>query len=143
MSELQKEKLLSVASFLKIPENGSPYLEGHQCKNCSSIFLGERHVCSKCYSRDKISKIRLSNQGKLYSYSIVHRSYPGVEVPYISIIVDLDGGGVIKGNLINVEPKPSNIAFDMPVEVVYKEAMGRKDKDGNSYLAYFFQPLTT
>jgi hypothetical protein len=28
----------------------------------------------------------------------------------------------------------------MPVRVVYKDALGRKDKEGNSYLAYFFEP---
>ena len=28
----------------------------------------------------------------------------------------------------------------MPVEVVYKDALGRKDREGNSYLSYFFQP---
>jgi len=25
----------------------------------------------------------------------------------------------------------------MPVEVVYKDALGRKDREGNSYLSYF------
>jgi hypothetical protein len=28
----------------------------------------------------------------------------------------------------------------MPVEVVYKDAIGRKDREGNSYISYFFQP---
>ena len=28
----------------------------------------------------------------------------------------------------------------MPVEVVFKDALGRKDREGNSYLSYFFQP---
>jgi hypothetical protein len=28
----------------------------------------------------------------------------------------------------------------MPVKVVYQDALGRKDRDGNSYLSYFFQP---
>ena len=83
---------------------------------------------------------RLSNKGKLYTYSIVHRSFPGIDVPYISAIVDLEGGGTIKGNLINVEPDPANIEFDMPIDVVFDDALGRKDKDGNSYIAYFFQP---
>ena len=36
--------------------------------------------------------IKLSNKGKLYSYSIVFRSFPGIDVPYISAIVDLEGG---------------------------------------------------
>ena len=87
-----------------------------------------------------MSTVTLPNSGKLYSYSIVYRSFPGIEVPYISAIVDLDDGTAIKGNLINVEPDPENIEFDMPVEVVYGDALGRKDSDGNSYLSYFFQP---
>jgi hypothetical protein len=28
----------------------------------------------------------------------------------------------------------------MPVDVVFADALGRKDADGNSYLSYFFQP---
>ena len=61
-------------------------------------------------------------------------------MPYISAIVDLEGGGTVKGNLINIEPDPENLEFDMPVEVVFEDALGRKDKDGNSYISYFFQP---
>jgi uncharacterized OB-fold protein len=38
-----------------------------------------------------------SNSGTLYAYSIVHRSFPGIEVPYVSAIVDLDGGGTVEG----------------------------------------------
>jgi hypothetical protein len=82
----------------------------------------------------------LSNKGKLYSYCIVHRSFPGIDVPYISAIVDLDGGGTVKGNLIDVDPDPDKIQFDMAVDVVYKDALGRKDRDGSSYISYCFQP---
>jgi len=131
---------LPVVDFLKLPEGGEAYLEGHKCQSCGSIFLGERSVCSKCGARDKIQPVKLSNQGTLYAYSIVHRSFPGVEVPYVSAIVDLEGGGTVKGNLIGVDPDPEKIAFGMPVEVVFKDALGRKDREGNSYISYFFQP---
>ena len=134
------DKPLPVVEYLKIPDDGDPYLEGHKCGSCGAIFLGERHVCSKCGARDQMSTVKLANSGKLYSYSIVHRSFPGIEVPYVSAVVDLDDGVAIKGNLINVEPDPEKIQFDMPVEVVFKDALGRKDKDGNSYLSFFFQP---
>ena len=100
----------------------------------------ERDVCSNCAERDQIEAFKLSNKGELYVYSIVFRSFPGIDVPYVSAIVDLEGGGTGKGNLINVEPDPEKIAFGMPVEVVYNDALGRKDKEGNSYLSYFFQP---
>ncbi|MBD3649691.1 MAG: Zn-ribbon domain-containing OB-fold protein [Pseudomonadales bacterium] len=131
---------LPVVDWLKLPDKGEPYLEGHKCKACGAVFLGERDVCSKCGARDKMEAVKLSNKGKLYAFSIVHRSFPGIEVPYISAIVDLEGGGTVKGNLINIDPDPEKIKFDMPVEVVFKDALGRKDQDGNSYISYFFQP---
>jgi uncharacterized OB-fold protein len=131
---------LPVVEFLKLPEDGDPYLEGQKCGSCGSIFLGGRSVCSKCGARDQMKAVKLSNRGALYAYSIVHRSFPGVEVPYVSAIVDLEGGGTVKGNLIGIDPDPEKIEFGMPVEVVYKDALGRKDREGNSYISYFFQP---
>jgi uncharacterized OB-fold protein len=131
---------LPVVDFLKIPADGEPYLEGHRCKACGAVFLGERSVCSKCGTRNQIEAIHLSDRGRLHVYSIVHRSFPGIEVPYVSAVVDLEGGGTVKGNLIGVPPDPAKIALGMPVRVVFKDALGRKDKQGNSYLSYFFEP---
>jgi uncharacterized protein len=131
---------LPVVSFLKVPAEGEPYLEGSRCTRCNTVFLGQRSVCAKCGARDQLEKKRLRNQGTLYAYSIVHRSFPGVALPFVSAVVDLEGGGSLKGNLIGVEPHPDKIAFGMPVDVVYENALGRKDADGNSYLSYFFQP---
>ena len=133
---------LPVVDYLKLPENGEPFLEGHKCSKCDAMFLGERKVCSSCFSRDSLEAVKLNNTGKLYSYSIVCRSFPGIDVPYISAIVDLDGGGTIKGNLIDVEPDPEKIKFDMPVEIIFDDALGRKDADGNSYISYFFKPIS-
>lgn len=133
---------LPVVPYLKIPEGGDPYLEGHKCGACGATFLGERTVCSKCGARDQMSTVTLPTKGELYAYSIVHRSFPGIDVPYVSAVVDLEDGTAIKGNLIDVEPDPEKIPFGMPVEVVFDDALGRKDKDGNSYLSYFFKPAS-
>ncbi|MEA2625172.1 MAG: uncharacterized protein QOD06_1217, partial [Candidatus Binatota bacterium] len=83
---------LPVVDFLKIPADGEPYLEGHRCTSCGAVFLGARSVCSKCGARDHIEVVRLSDRGRLHVFSIVHRSFPGIDVPYVSAIVDLDGG---------------------------------------------------
>jgi uncharacterized protein len=131
---------LAVVPFLKIPEHGDPYLEGSVCARCEAVFLGTRMACSRCGTREPMQVKPLSNHGTLHAYSVVHRSFAGVVVPYVSAIVDLEGGGSIKGNLINVEPDPKKIPFGLPVEVVYADALGRKDGEGNSYLSYFFQP---
>jgi uncharacterized OB-fold protein len=129
---------LAVTPFLKIPEQGDPYLEGHRCKSCGAIFLGARNVCSKCGTRDQMEATRLSNRGELYVYSIVHRSFPGIKTPYISAVVDLEGGGTVKGNLVNIDPDPEKVRMGMPVEVIYQIAPS-KDGEGNEYLTYYFQ----
>ncbi len=133
---------LPVVPWLKIPDAGDPYLEGHECKNCRAVFLGERSTCSKCGQRDQIAPRRLADTGSLYVYSIVHRSLPGIEVPYVSAVVDLDGGGTVKGNLVGIDPDPEKIEMGMPVEVIYRVAP-QKDRDGNQYLTYYFQPRSS
>ena len=133
---------LPVVEYLKLPKDGEPYLEGHRCERCGAVFVGARDHCSKCGARNSMKTTRLSTKGKLYSYSIVHRSFPGIDVPYVSAIVDLEGGGTVKGNLVGVEPDPNEIEFDMPVEVFFDDALGRKDSDGNSYVSFFFRPAS-
>lgn len=132
---------LPAVDYLKIPESGHPYLQGSKCQSCGAVYLGEREHCSKCGARDRMQSITLANTGTLYSFAIVTRSFPGIEVPFISAVVDLDDGGTVKGNLIGIDPDPAKIEFDMPVRLVYKDALGRKDSEGNSYLAYFFEPI--
>ncbi len=128
-----------VVPYLKIPDKGDPHLEGLSCKSCSAIFLGSRSTCASCGSRDGFEPKKLANTGTLYVYSIVHRSFPGIEVPYVSSIVDLDGGGTVKGNLIGIDPDPEKIKMGMPVELIY-EIAPTKDKEGNEYLTYYFKP---
>lgn len=128
-----------VVDWLILPEKGEPYLEGHKCGNCGAMYLGRRDTCAKCFARDAMEAVKLSSKGELYAYTIVYRSFPGIEVPFVSCIVDLDDGTAIKGNLINIDPDPESIETGMPVEVIFGDA-GRKDAAGNSYVSYFFQP---
>jgi hypothetical protein len=140
MSETQTAaKPRPVVNYLKIPDEGAPYLEGFKCSDCAAVFLEKPRACAACGKRDTLSAHRLSDSGKLYNFTVVHRNFPGVPVPFISAIVDLDGGGTVKGNLTDIVPSPEALKFDMPVKVVYRDA-GRKDKDGNAYLSYFFTP---
>ena len=61
---------LPVVDYLKLPEDGDPYLEGHKCEECGSIFLGEREVCSNCTTRGKIKAVKLNNKGILRNGNI-------------------------------------------------------------------------
>jgi len=126
------------ATYLGIAD-GRPFLKGSKCDACGQVYLGERINCAKCAARAAMQPVELSTKGHLYNYTIVYRSYPGITVPFISAIVDLEGGGTVKGNLIDIEPTPDNISFDMPVEVVFRGAE-LANPAAAGFVAHFFIP---
>lgn len=129
-----------IKPFVKLPTGDKPYLAGLVCKACGEVLLGgaPRLACPKCASRAGFTDTKLADTGSLFVFTTVERSYPGVVTPFISVIVDLDGGGTLKGNLRNVQP--DKVKFGMPVKVVFDDA-GRTDKQNNAYISYFFEPM--
>lgn len=130
----------ALVPFLKHDDSGKPYLAGTSCSACDLTYVGERAICAKCASGDHMKPVRLAETGKVYVFTIVHRSFPGVEAPFVDVIVDLDDGAHIKGTLRGVEPDPEHIPFDLPVRVVYRE-VEPVNKPGKPHLTYMFEPL--
>ena len=133
------DKPLSIVPYLKVPDAGDPYLAGYRCGECDAITLKSRTACAACGARDSFQEYKLSNEGVLHSFSIIHRSFPGIEVPFISAIADLDGGGTVKTNLTGIDADPEKIELGMRVEVVY-EIAPRKDGEGNEYMTFYHKP---
>ena len=132
-------KVRAIVPFLRLGESGGkPYLVGQKCAQCGAVYLGSRLACSKCTATGSFNEIRLSDTGKLWVYSIVHQSAPGIPTPYIAGIVDLPEGVSVRCTIIDTEPDPQKIQFGMPVEMVTKRV--REDKDGNDVIAFFFRP---
>jgi uncharacterized OB-fold protein len=129
----------AATAYLKFNDEGEPFLQGSRCSQCGQVYLGEREHCAKCAARDCMSPIDLGTSGRLYNYCIVYRSYPGIKVPFVSAVVDLDSGCTIKGNLLEVEPSPENLRFDMPVEVVFRGAE-LSNPAGEGFISHFFVP---
>ncbi|MDE1145162.1 MAG: OB-fold domain-containing protein [Azospirillaceae bacterium] len=126
--------------FLKADAHGQPYIEGHRCGACGAAYTLPRLACPRCFSRDALVPFRSSGRGHVHTYTVVHRSYPGIKVPFVSAIVDLDDGLVLKGNLTGVPIDPTQIPFGLPIRVVFDEVPGQKDAQGLPYLTYFFAP---
>src|ERR1700694_5915702 len=97
-------------------EAGDEHLVSRCCTKCQALYFDRRNACAHCGGRECAPR-RLSNDGSLRAFTIVHRAAPGVPTPYVSAVVDLDGGGVVKANLLNVEPAPAIVQFGMPVRL--------------------------
>ncbi|GGJ57666.1 hypothetical protein CDQ92_06710 [Sphingopyxis bauzanensis] len=132
---------LPAASYIQL-DGPEPRLSFLKCRSCGTMFLEpERLACARCGSRDGFDAHEPRYEGTLHSYSIVHRSFPGTAVPFISAVVDIDDGPSLKGNLRGVPFDADQIDGAMRVRIVFDDALGRRDADGNAYISHFFEPL--
>jgi len=114
-----------------------PHLVANECSSCAALFFDRRNACANCGGREFGSK-RLANDGVLRAFTIVHRATPDVKVPYISGIVDLDGGGVVKANIVGIDPEPANLALGMKVKLT-TFPIG-SDSEGTEAVSFGYQP---
>lgn len=131
-----------IVPFLKLEPK--PHLMGCKCSQCGATFLDTKRVaCSKCGATgDSLKPVQLSDKGKVWVFSVVHQSFPGIKTPYITAIVDLPEGVSVRTNIMGVEPedaeKNPKQMFDMPVEMV--TSVVSKDRQGNDVVAFAFKP---
>jgi uncharacterized protein len=57
---------------------------------------------------------------------------------YISGIVDVDGGGVVKANIVGISPEPGNLTLGMRLRLTTFPA--GTDPDGTEAIAFGYQP---
>ena len=93
-----------------------PHLVANECESCGALFFDRRNACANCGRREFRSR-PLANEGVLRAFTIVHRASPGVTVPYVSGIVDLDGGGVVKANVVGIDPDPASVTLGMKLKL--------------------------
>jgi uncharacterized OB-fold protein len=102
---------LPYVDYLRLSE--PPHLIAKMCTTCEALYLDRRNACARC-GEAEFQPHELADSGVVRAFTIVHRAPPGVSVPYVSTIVDLDGGGVVKANL-DVDPTPDAVVPGMRV----------------------------
>ncbi len=97
-------------------------LLGLKCKECGIVTVPPKIACSKCTSTD-LDVIELSGKGKVQTFTTVFVAPEGreSECPYTIVIVELDEGPWIMGNLTGIDPK-----------TVTMDIMGKKVKMGHA-----------
>ncbi len=130
-------KQVPIVDYLVL-DDGAPHLVANRCDNCGALYFDRRNACAKCSGRS-FSKQRLADDGVVRSFTIVHRAAPGVPTPYVSAIVDLSGGGVVKANLLNVEPSPEHVRFGMKVRLT--TTVAGVDDEGTDAVQFGYEPV--
>jgi uncharacterized OB-fold protein len=128
------------APYIKYGARGDLHIEALRCEDCGAASLLTHAACRHCGSRKEQLAYVAPNSGVLEQWTVVARSFPGVKVPFVSAIVRLDDGPLLKGVLREIDPDPEAIKVGAKVKVVFDDANGAVDKAGNPYVCFFFEP---
>ncbi len=106
-------------------------LLGLKCKACGAISATPRMVCRKCGSTD-LEIVQLKGSGKIRTFTTVFVAAEGreAECPYVLVMVELDEGPWLMGDLDGTDPTK------VTMEVIGKKVkMGFKVFAGDKYSA--------
>jgi uncharacterized protein len=114
-----------------------PHLVAHECTSCGAHFFDRRNACAACFGTD-FRAVDVPTTGEVRAFSIVTFAAPGVEVPFVSAVIDC-GGISVRGNVINTPPDPDHVTLGMKVRLATK-VVGTDD-EGTEAVNYGFEPL--
>ncbi len=114
----------------------APHLVANECTACGARFFDRRNACAGC-SGTEFKSADIPTQGELRSFTIVAFAAPGIDVPFVSAIVDC-GGTSVRTNLVNVEASPDHVKLGMPVKLT-TFPIG-KDDEGVEAINFGFEP---
>jgi uncharacterized OB-fold protein len=106
-------------------------LLGLKCRACGAITIPPKMVCRQCQSPD-MEVVEVKGSGQIKTFTTVYVAAEGreAEVPYIIVIVALDAGPWIMGNLEGIDPKEASMEL-----IGRKVTMGHKVFPGDKYSA--------
>ena len=150
MAEPDQQSRIPIVNYLVLDDDDSggsggsggqgPHLVANACTNCGATYFDRRNGCAKCGGTE-FAKKKLGTEGKVRGYTIVKRAAPGVKTPYVSAVIDLDGGGSVKANVVDVEPTPEKVPLGLAVRLVTYPV--GTDDEGTEAIAFGFAPATT
>jgi len=107
-------------------------LMGLKCSECGTITCPPQMSCSHCTSFD-LEIVELSGKGEIKTYTTICVAAEGreSEAPYIIVLVELEEGPWIMGNLYDMDPQRASLALvGEPVQLGMRVFPGDKYSDG-------------
>lgn len=136
-----KELLPFREGLFRVEDDGSGYLIANRCGECKLTFFPKREFCVGCFKHDNLEEIKLNRSGTLHTFSVVHRTTPDFNTPYVIGYIDLEEDGVRVFAPIT-DCIPEDLEIGMKMELAFGELNRTTKSEGASrLLTYKFQPL--
>jgi uncharacterized protein len=92
-----------------------------RCSDCGYYVHPPTPRCPICLS-EAVAPAAVSGRGAVYTFTVNERVWsPGLEVPYVIAIVELEEQAGLRLMTNIVGCRPDEVAIDMPVRVEFRE----------------------
>ncbi len=104
-------------------------LLGLKCRSCGAITVPPKMVCRGCQD-ENLDIVEMKGAGKIRTFTTVYVAAEGreSEIPYVIVMVELEEGPWLMGNLEGIDPKLASMAL-----IGKKVKMGHKVFPGDKY----------
>jgi uncharacterized protein len=114
-----------------------PHLVAQECAKCGARYFGRRNACASCFGTE-FKSARIGSEGTLRTFTIVAQAAPGITVPFVAGVVDVEGTSVAT-NIVNVEPTPEKVTLGMKVRLT-TFPIGT-DEEGVEAIGFGYEPV--
>jgi uncharacterized OB-fold protein len=126
-----------IVNYLDL-DNGQPHLVAQECQSCNALVWNKPIQCPRCFTTGPFQAKSLATTGTIRAFTVVKRGAVGNG--FISTIVDFDGGGNAKANLLNGDLDTfENNELGAAVKLV--TYIVDTDDEGNEAVAFGFETV--
>jgi uncharacterized protein len=113
-----------------------------QCKDCGTYVVPPQAVCPNCNSWS-LSKIEANGAGVIRSFTVIRVAPEGLTAPYIVVLVELDLGPWVVGNLMGIDLQRADTGLiGKRVVLKLKPSADSISPEGNPILRFELEKIT-
>ncbi len=125
---------VAASRFLRSVQKGE--IVGQRCPKCGKVYVPPRGACSMCgVATDE--ELQLTGKGTVCTFCVTRIPSPGLEAPYVSAWIRLDGADITSMFLVQ-ECDPNEVRLGMRVEAVWVDDA---DREANLGSIKYFRPI--
>ncbi|MDR0578290.1 MAG: OB-fold domain-containing protein [Candidatus Accumulibacter sp.] len=140
--KLAENQLIFKEGIIVFPDDpsGEPYLAVSKCPRCGKVYFPKKDFCPTCMV-EEMEDAALSNEGVLYTYTIVHLGVRGFKTPYVLGWIEFPEEKVRLAAQIVTDPIEAPRTLKPRQRVKLDIGVLRSLEDGTEIVGYRYRPV--
>jgi uncharacterized OB-fold protein len=120
--------------------SGEPYLAVSKCPKCGKVYFPKKDFCPVCMV-EEMGNAALSNEGVLYTFTVVHMGVRGFKTPYVLGWVEFPEEKIRLAAQIITDPSEALKKLKPGQKVKLDIGVLRSQEDGTGIVGYRYRPV--